>query len=149
MQVIAQQVHQARALVRRTLPVLGRERVEGERAQAKAARGARPLPHGIASAAMTFQPRQPPLLRPAAISVHDDAHMARERALRDLRLELGDVPFDTRHEGAGTIAGMLRGASFGLGYLPCPAGSAHFASRSEEHTSELQSLAYLVCRLLL
>src|SRR2546425_5787455 len=26
---------------------------------------------------------------------------------------------------------------------------AHLASRSEEHTSELQSLAYLVCRLLL
>src|SRR5687767_15254370 len=26
---------------------------------------------------------------------------------------------------------------------------AHVASRSEEHTSELQSLAYLVCRLLL
>src|ERR1041384_8785342 len=25
----------------------------------------------------------------------------------------------------------------------------HFSSRSEEHTSELQSLAYLVCRLLL
>src|SRR2546425_2634489 len=27
--------------------------------------------------------------------------------------------------------------------------SAHAGSRSEEHTSELQSLAYLVCRLLL
>src|SRR3989441_7965978 len=31
----------------------------------------------------------------------------------------------------------------------CPACSRNFASRSEEHTSELQSLAYLVCRLLL
>src|SRR2546423_10666836 len=30
---------------------------------------------------------------------------------------------------------------------PCPAKP--FPSRSEEHTSELQSLAYLVCRLLL
>src|SRR5205823_11282577 len=28
------------------------------------------------------------------------------------------------------------------------AGQADFVSRSEEHTSELQSLAYLVCRLL-
>src|SRR2546425_9616014 len=28
-------------------------------------------------------------------------------------------------------------------------GAATFSSRSEEHTSELQSLAYLVCRLLL
>src|SRR2546425_7426339 len=32
-----------------------------------------------------------------------------------------------------------------LGGRACPAGN----SRSEEHTSELQSLAYLVCRLLL
>src|SRR2546425_4884882 len=30
-----------------------------------------------------------------------------------------------------------------------PPGRAHRLSRSEEHTSELQSLAYLVCRLLL
>src|SRR2546425_7023540 len=29
------------------------------------------------------------------------------------------------------------------------AALAHFLDRSEEHTSELQSLAYLVCRLLL
>src|SRR2546425_10805645 len=38
----------------------------------------------------------------------------------------------------------------GRGWLPSP--SAHrrpCAPRSEEHTSELQSLAYLVCRLLL
>src|SRR2546425_5778138 len=28
-------------------------------------------------------------------------------------------------------------------------GNQHFVERSEEHTSELQSLAYLVCRLLL
>src|SRR2546425_11082485 len=31
---------------------------------------------------------------------------------------------------------------------PAPAGRHHYL-RSEEHTSELQSLAYLVCRLLL
>src|SRR2546423_11076417 len=30
-----------------------------------------------------------------------------------------------------------------------PDGELHLGSRSEEHTSELQSLAYLVCRLLL
>src|SRR3989441_6988529 len=30
-----------------------------------------------------------------------------------------------------------------------PATTSAFSSRSEEHTSELQSLAYLVCRLLL
>src|SRR2546425_3626678 len=39
------------------------------------------------------------------------------------------------------------GAGFaGLGSL---AGGRSLSSRSEEHTSELQSLAYLVCRLLL
>src|SRR6266404_7255769 len=32
---------------------------------------------------------------------------------------------------------------------PVPKGDRHAVSRSEEHTSELQSLAYLVCRLLL
>src|SRR5687767_15697142 len=32
---------------------------------------------------------------------------------------------------------------------PSPAASASIPPRSEEHTSELQSLAYLVCRLLL
>src|SRR2546425_7471263 len=31
----------------------------------------------------------------------------------------------------------------------CGAGARHRRERSEEHTSELQSLAYLVCRLLL
>src|SRR2546425_3362545 len=33
--------------------------------------------------------------------------------------------------------------------LASAAGLYHFTVRSEEHTSELQSLAYLVCRLLL
>src|SRR2546425_6274486 len=33
--------------------------------------------------------------------------------------------------------------------LPVRAAEPHCAGRSEEHTSELQSLAYLVCRLLL
>src|SRR2546425_8219340 len=38
--------------------------------------------------------------------------------------------------------------SDGSGLLPCREITVH-AVRSEEHTSELQSLAYLVCRLLL
>src|SRR2546425_4724333 len=33
--------------------------------------------------------------------------------------------------------------------VPLPLGNARLVRRSEEHTSELQSLAYLVCRLLL
>src|SRR3712207_8873622 len=35
------------------------------------------------------------------------------------------------------------------GFLGAPLGSVLFALRSEEHTSELQSRQYLVCRLLL
>src|SRR5258707_11193202 len=34
-------------------------------------------------------------------------------------------------------------------FSPAPAKQAHSRSRSEEHTSELQSRQYLVCRLLL
>src|SRR3712207_7500990 len=34
-------------------------------------------------------------------------------------------------------------------YFPIPLGSTHIMLRSEEHTSELQSRQYLVCRLLL
>src|SRR2546423_3287150 len=36
-----------------------------------------------------------------------------------------------------------------LGHFSSPLAEARLYSRSEEHTSELQSLAYLVCRLLL
>src|SRR5205823_7750279 len=42
---------------------------------------------------------------------------------------------------------VLRTLSRGVRY--CSLSSLLFTSRSEEHTSELQSLAYLVCRLLL
>src|SRR5207253_105921 len=133
-------------------PVLDRPRVDGAGVEAvggdparhrddflatSVAERARELPDRVASPAVSFQPGQPSLLRPAAVSIHDDADMARERALRDFRLELGDVPFDTRHEVAGTIAGMLRGASFGLGYLPCAAGSAHFASSARSAAAAL------------
>src|SRR3712207_8302072 len=34
-------------------------------------------------------------------------------------------------------------------HLACPAPRGHWVMRSEEHTSELQSRQYLVCRLLL
>src|SRR2546425_7083637 len=46
---------------------------------------------------------------------------------------------------------MQRGASFNLDAIKAEMGKrmAEAEARSEEHTSELQSLAYLVCRLLL
>src|SRR2546425_2633551 len=45
--------------------------------------------------------------------------------------------------GAPPRAGRCRSGPAGCAGSPCP------RARSEEHTSELQSLAYLVCRLLL
>src|SRR2546425_5512460 len=42
----------------------------------------------------------------------------------------------------------VEGRVYQIGVSPFDAGAAYIA-RSEEHTSELQSLAYLVCRLLL
>src|SRR2546425_2647509 len=50
---------------------------------------------------------------------------------------------DSRERGSSSYQGPIRGAG--------PAAPVGFGvwHRSEEHTSELQSLAYLVCRLLL
>src|SRR5205823_7301078 len=81
-----------------------------------------------------------------------------------------DPIFRTLAPGMGTISRTpgreTQGGTAEHGYLYCgPSGAGHFvkmvhngieyglmqayAERSEEHTSELQSLAYLVCRLLL
>src|SRR3712207_7843702 len=51
--------------------------------------------------------------------------------------------------GAGDGAGAGGRAGGGSGPPPCRAGSVIVLNRSEEHTSELQSRQYLVCRLLL
>src|SRR2546423_6067720 len=55
--------------------------------------------------------------------------------------------FRSRWSGAGAAAGRL--ADLVPGLVAAPAGRTAARRRSEEHTSELQSLAYLVCRLLL
>src|SRR5687767_15530834 len=49
-----------------------------------------------------------------------------------------------------TMPGFRRRVKRKQGHgLPCPCALHLETDRSEEHTSELQSLAYLVCRLLL
>src|SRR3712207_7890904 len=52
---------------------------------------------------------------------------------------------------AGDVKGAGAGGHAGCSRRSCPsaAGRSSPASRSEEHTSELQSRQYLVCRLLL
>src|SRR2546425_9145419 len=68
------------------------------------------------------------------------ARPARGRALpRAGRVREVEAPGPDRLRPAGARLPGLRGADRGL----------RRARRSEEHTSELQSLAYLVCRLLL
>src|SRR2546425_8868518 len=62
----------------------------------------------------------------------------------------GDILSDQAGGIVGSL-GMLASASIGgsVGLYEPVHGSAPDIARSEEHTSELQSLAYLVCRLLL
>src|SRR2546423_4955115 len=70
----------------------------------------------------------------------------RERASRQGREPLPDVALAgprARHRG------RHHGVRPRLEPGGCARGPASATSRSEEHTSELQSLAYLVCRLLL
>src|SRR2546425_4913444 len=50
---------------------------------------------------------------------------------------------------SGDAGGRARGGSAGRGDTQRGDPARPSSSRSEEHTSELQSLAYLVCRLLL
>src|SRR5229473_5933260 len=61
-----------------------------------------------------------------------------DEALADLRKLAADLRFDVVAQERAAVLGLQgdRGAALG-------------EARSEEHTSELQSLAYLVCRLLL
>src|SRR2546425_3326844 len=54
-----------------------------------------------------------------------------------------------RHHAAGTVRGDWRGARPHEANQERGPGEGAIDPRSEEHTSELQSLAYLVCRLLL
>src|SRR3712207_7744295 len=63
--------------------------------------------------------------------------------------------FRSRLSAAGWRAGALMGVLLTFGYVLQTAGLLHTSAanagfiRSEEHTSELQSRQYLVCRLLL
>ena len=91
LQVVAQQVHQPAHLVRRALPVLRGEGVQRERRQAQLARGAGHLAHGVGAPPVTFQAREPALLRPASVPVHDDADVAGQRAPGDLGAQMGEL----------------------------------------------------------
>src|SRR5687767_15253047 len=87
--------------------------------------------------------------RPPRSTLFPYTTLFRSRMLRDSGAA-GEAP--TLTGSAGTEPTFARSAA--RAPLPRPPGGPPFrasvaASRSEEHTSELQSLAYLVCRLLL
>jgi len=91
MEVVAQQVHQAAHFIGRPLPVLRRERVQGERRQPELARRPRHLAHRVGASPVALQAREAPLLRPAAVPVHDDADVSGERPGGDLGSQVGEL----------------------------------------------------------
>src|SRR2546425_7592473 len=58
-------------------------------------------------------------------------------------------PYTTLFRSPSSAASRLRSAATCRALGGCSSGASAARARSEEHTSELQSLAYLVCRLLL
>lgn len=62
-------------LLGRSLPVLVRECKEGQHRDTLAAGFLGSAPHGAGSSLMPFPARHPALLRPPAVSVHNDSHM--------------------------------------------------------------------------
>src|SRR5687767_15621650 len=72
------------------------------------------------------------------LSLHDALPI-----LRDV-----DSGVEARHDEGGGDDGACQAAAPGVVAL-CAEAQVRIEMRSEEHTSELQSLAYLVCRLLL
>jgi len=91
MEVVAQQVHQPAHFIGRPLPVLRRERVQGERRQPELARRPRHLAHRVGASPVALQAREAPLLRPAAVPVHDDADVSGERPGGDLGSQVGEL----------------------------------------------------------
>src|SRR2546425_6533302 len=62
---------------------------------------------------------------------------------------LGRVPAEFRATGPNFRTHAKGSSHDGVNIVQLSEASLHSVGRSEEHTSELQSLAYLVCRLLL
>src|SRR2546423_7045081 len=91
-------------------------------------------------------PRSTPLPLHAALPIYSDELLRRDRILRGGREERGMTTRDSFGSRARLTVGGRTYEIFRLAALD-QRGLA--VSRSEEHTSELQSLAYLVCRLLL
>src|SRR5205823_12307358 len=99
----------------------------------------------------------PPTSQPSPLSLHDALPISTDRSAGRLRrgARARRACSGNRSLGAASIAssafirGVRRAALGKVGRTRRAAVLDRSRRRSEEHTSELQSLAYLVCRLLL
>src|SRR2546425_9051830 len=66
-----------------------------------------------------------------------------------VRSRRAPAPAEARRRGRGRGTGLIGPFGRTRGRVPTALRSTHPRIRSEEHTSELQPLAYLVCRILL
>ena len=73
------EAHQVFHLRRRTRPVLGRERVEGQFVNSDGAGVLDDSMHGLRSSAMALRSLQSPELGPTAIAIHDDRDVPGKR----------------------------------------------------------------------
>src|SRR5947199_2714633 len=88
-----------------------------------------------------------PLTESPTLSLHDALPISHHFRSVDPGIEIGQIPF-RQLAGAGFAGGRLLDGRFALDGGFAESGGAR-GHRSEEHTSELQSLRHLVCRLLL
>src|SRR5258707_7367485 len=95
---------------------------------------------------------RPYQLKPMNCPFHILIYKDRLRSYRELPVRLAELGTVYRYERSGVLHGLLRVRGFTQddAHIFCmPEQIESEIERSEEHTSELQSRQYLVCRLLL
>src|SRR5205814_342724 len=138
-----EQAHQTPHLVRGPSPVLAREGEERERLDVAPRALLDAHAHGLEPRAVPGRTRQSARGRPAAVAVHGDRDVPRYGLCGGGVHQTCMTSFSFAASSA-SMSAMCLSVSF------CTSVSARrSSSRSEEHTSELQSLRHLVCRLLL
>src|SRR2546425_6216173 len=90
-----------------------------------------------------------PLLLPCRTAAHARTAGRRAYETDDPRRSASSLRLHHRHDHWFADAGLCQSNEGLRGRIESPLGVLDLMDRSEEHTSELQSLAYLVCRLLL
>ena len=79
LQETLEQAHQRKNFALRPLPVFGRKGIEGEKLDPQIAAAFDAGAHRVGAFFVALDPRQSALLRPAAVAIHDDGDVARNR----------------------------------------------------------------------